>query len=161
MNNDEFLTNVSLGALAGFTATIPMSAFMLATYKALPPDEQYALQPRIITERLAEKAHVELPEDETTVNAASTALHFGYGTTVGALYPVFAESSTLNPIVTGAAYGMAVYAAGYLGWLPATGILAFGLKHPKHRLAMIVGSHLVWGVSLAMLYAAMRGTDRR
>jgi hypothetical protein len=160
MNNDELLTNVSLGALAGFTATVPMSAFMLATFKALPADEQYALQPRLIAERLAEQAHIEMPESEAASNAASTALHFAYGTGVGAAYPLFAESTTLNPVVAGAAYGMAVYAAGYLGWLPATGVMAFGLKHPKHRLSMIIGAHLVWGVALGMLYSTMRGEKK-
>jgi hypothetical protein len=47
------------GALAGFVATVPMSAAMLTMHRLLPEHEQYPLPPHEITAELAEKADME------------------------------------------------------------------------------------------------------
>lgn len=43
------------GALAGTTATVPMTAVMFAWRRMLPPLERYAVPPEEITTKLAER----------------------------------------------------------------------------------------------------------
>ena len=47
------------GATAGLTATVPMTLFLEAAHRCLPPREQYPLPPREITERATEAAGVD------------------------------------------------------------------------------------------------------
>lgn len=133
------------GALAGLLATFPMTAVMQGLHRRLPPDERYPLPPREITGELARRAGVDdsLSEDERV--AATHLLHYGYGAAAGALYPLLAPRG--DPLVHGAAYGVAVWAASYLGWIPALRILRPATRHPARRNALMIAAHLVWGAA--------------
>jgi uncharacterized membrane protein YagU involved in acid resistance len=45
----------------------------------------------------------------------------------------------------GAAYGLAAWAFGYLGWIPALGYSPAAAREPGERNFMMIASHLVWG----------------
>lgn len=139
------------GAAAGFAATVPMTAVMLAGHRLLPPSERYALPPAEITEQL-------LPDeatDEQTLTLATLAAHFGYGAAVGALYRVAVPPARNQAAgaAQGAVWGTAVWAGSYLGWLPAAHILKPATEHPARRNALMIGAHLVWGAALGSLLA--------
>jgi uncharacterized membrane protein YagU involved in acid resistance len=146
-----FMNRHTLGLLAGFTATIPMTLAMTALHRRLPPQERYPLPPEEITAKLAEEAsqeeHIGRPEH----HAATLITHFGYGAMMGGVYAPLAEKIPGPPVIGGMGYGLAVWAGSYLGLLPALGILKPATEHPLRRNALMIAAHLVWGAALGAL----------
>jgi uncharacterized membrane protein YagU involved in acid resistance len=144
------------GGLAGFAATAPMTMAMDLMHRGLPGWERYPLPPREITEELVHGAGLsdELGQAERT--ALTMANHFAYGAAAGTLYPLVAERVAGGPLATGIAYGLGVWAASYLGLLPALGLLAPATEHPRGRTALMVAAHVVWGACLGLAEAAAR-----
>jgi hypothetical protein len=127
-----------LSGLAGFVATLPMTAAMSRLHARLPRRERYPLPPREISESL--------PAFGLPPSVATLAYHFLYGAAAGSL---FAALSDRRDPATGAVFGVAVWGASYLGWIPAGRILAFGSRHPARRNSLMLAAHLVWGAALA------------
>ena len=99
------------GAVAGLTATIPMTVVMLTLHRgALPAHQRYPLPPRRITMRVAGKAGVRHRMDEPDRTAATYAAHFAYGTATGAVYGALAPRLPGNPLLKGTSYGLLVWA---------------------------------------------------
>lgn len=139
-----------LGGLAGFSATMLMTAAMWRMHAALPRDERYPLPPREITEKL--------PVAGMGEDAATLAYHFAYGGLTGAM---FAAVCRRSGVAAGVAYGAAVWTASYLGWIPAFGILKWATRHPARRNALMLAAHAVWGAGLgAGLAELQRSTSR-
>lgn len=136
-SHGNFGNRMLLGAIAGVVGTAAMTAAMRALHRRLAPDERYALPPREITERV-------LPErtSEQTLRTSTIASHFGYGAGMGAL---FALAQSRNGTLTGAAYGMLVWAGSYFGWIPSANILTSAVQHPLRRNLLMSGVHVVWG----------------
>jgi hypothetical protein len=59
--------------------------------------------------------------------------------------------------VSGAAAGGAIWLAGYMGWIPAAGILKPATGHPAPRNGLMIVAHFAWGWSTA---GAMRELGR-
>ncbi|MDR6955806.1 hypothetical protein J2X65_005189 [Ancylobacter sp. 3268] len=132
------LDRLMLGALAGFAATLPMTFFMRRLHAQLPAQERYPLPPREISE--------DLPRLGLSPAAATLLYHFLYGGAAGALYSGLFRHRGL---AASSVFGVAVWAASYLGWIPAARILRFGAKHPARRNELMLAAHLAWGASLA------------
>jgi len=139
-----------IGALAGATATVPMTAFLSAVHRVMPPQEQYPLPPREIVAELAEESGLRRTLTPDQEYAAAVLCHYGYGSAAGALYGALTPPGGSTP-ARGAAFGLALWAVSYLGWLPALGILRPATQHPPRRNALMIASHLVWGLALAAL----------
>ncbi len=145
-------TRLLSGALAGFAATVPMTAVMLSLHRALPARERYPLPPRRVTVRAARKARVAHQLDEDDRTAATYAAHFGYGTGTGAIYgALVAPRVPGHPVVKGTAFGLAVWALSYLGLLPALGLHPPATREPAGRNATMLFAHVVWGSVLGAL----------
>ena len=138
-----------LGALAGVVGTAAMTAAMRALHRRLEPAERYPLPPREIVERVLPKR-----ASEQTRRTSTIASHFGYGAGMGA---VFALAPVDKGTLTGAAYGVLVWAGSYLGWIPSTNILMNATQHPLRRNLLMSGVHLVWGAVTAL---TLRELDR-
>jgi uncharacterized membrane protein YagU involved in acid resistance len=151
MNNTIFA-----GAVAGFVATIPMSAAMAAMHALLPKREQYPLPPKEITTSIGAKAGVAEDLDEAELGAISLAAHFGYGAMTGAVYAPLSQKLPLSGTSGGIGYGLFVWAGSYLGLLPAMGILAPATEHPARRNALMIAAHVIWGAALGMLLERAR-----
>ena len=138
-----------LGALAGVVGTAAMTAAMRSLHRRLEPAERYPLPPREIIERV-------VPEgvSEQTRRSSTIASHFGYGACMGA---VFALAPVDKGTLTGAAYGVLVWAGSYLGWIPSANILMNATQHPLRRNLLMSGVHLVWGATTAL---TLRELDR-
>jgi uncharacterized membrane protein YagU involved in acid resistance len=145
------MNNIVAGAVAGFVATIPMSAAMAAMHALLPKREQYPLPPKEIITSIAAKAGAAEDLGEPERSALSLAAHFGYGAMTGALYAPLSEKIPLSGAAGGIGYGLFVWAGSYLGLLPATGILTPATEHPAHRNAIMIAAHVIWGAALGML----------
>jgi putative membrane protein len=139
------------GAVSGFLATAPMTLAMELMHRRLPWRERYALPPREITMNLADAAGVKKHLPEEGRFAATMTGHFGYGTLVGALYAPLARKVKAPVPVKGALFGMLVWTVSYLGILPLVHVLPPATRQPQRRNALMIASHLVWGISLALL----------
>jgi uncharacterized membrane protein YagU involved in acid resistance len=148
-------TNVGAGAVAGFVATLPMTAVMELLFQHLPRHEQYPLPPREITDQLTVKTGVgdELPELHRQWLALGA--HFGYGSAMGGLYGLMFGRDAAAPMMQGAVYGLAVWAGSYLGLLPALRILKPATEHPLERNLLMIFAHAIWGGSVGALTSAV------
>lgn len=136
------------GAIAGTVATIPMTLVMMALFRKLPPAQRYPLPPRLITANLAERAGIRTIVRGPALTVATLLAHFGYGAATGALFP-FLEGRRMSSALAGPGYGIAVWAASYLGLIPAMHILLPATRHPRERNALMLTAHVVWGAALA------------
>jgi len=146
---NRLLERAMFGALAGVVATLAMTAAMRRFHGTLPADERYPLPPREIIDSL------EADVDEQHLRDKTLLAHFGYGGLTGALFallPAFGGSGIL--------YGLAVWAASYLGWIPAAGILKPAYRHPLRRNIVMAAAHVVWGLTLSSSVKELEGARR-
>jgi uncharacterized membrane protein YagU involved in acid resistance len=144
-------TRLLLGGIAGFVGTMAMTAAMRRMHRRLPARERYPLTPREIIDSGARQVGLPLPNE--AAKDVTVAAHFAYGAAMGALI------AALNPDPakkTGAAAGLAVWVASYMGWIPAMGTLEPATKHPMRRNALMIAAHLVWGAATAAALRELR-----
>ena len=140
-----------VGAIAGFVGTMAMTAAMRRLHRRLPGKESYPLTPREIVDSLGDQLGRPLASE--AAKDVTTASHFLYGAAMGALI------SALNPDPSkrgGAAAGLVVWLASYMGWIPAVGTLEPAARHPARRNALMIGAHLVWGSATAAAIRELR-----
>jgi hypothetical protein len=88
------------------------------------------------------------------MGTATLVYHFLYGAAAGALFGAFSPGRGL---ASGSAYGVVVWTASYLGWIPASRRLKPATKHSAPRNGLMLAAHLVWGGALAV---GLRELDR-
>lgn len=132
-------TSLTLGALAGFCSTLPMTVAMRRLHRHLPARQRYPLPPREITEAL--------PKMSLDASAATLLHHFLFGAAGGAL---FATLTRRRDLASGSVFGVIVWLTSYLGWIPAARILRPATDHPGLRNALMIAVHLVWGSVLSL-----------
>lgn len=142
--------NVTFGALAGLCATMAMTAAMRRLHEKLPSSERYPLPPREITEKMTPTASREAESVLTLLG------HFSYGAIAGALYACL-PGKHMPAII----YGPLVWAASYLGWIPAAGILKPAFRHPGRRNRLMVIAHAVWGLALGLGLKELNTASKR
>ncbi|MBI3968212.1 MAG: DUF1440 domain-containing protein [Chloroflexi bacterium] len=138
-------TGVLWAGLAGFIATAPMTATMIALHRRLPWDERYPLPPRFVTMATADKLEADDDMSESDRAVATLGAHFAYGAAAGMVYPAVAKLLPLGPALSGATLGIMVWTVSYLGWLPLTGLHRSATEEPGNRNALMLVAHLVWG----------------
>jgi hypothetical protein len=139
-----------LGALAGFAATLPMTIAMYWMHARLPSQERYPLPPRELSESLSSFG---MP-----TSTATLLYHFLYGAAAGSLYAAVSGNPAAR---SGALYAVAVWAGSYLGWIPAVRLLRPAPEHPARRNGVMITAHIVWGVCLAVGLGSLREAERR
>ncbi|HEX5471991.1 MAG TPA: hypothetical protein VFW73_08895 [Lacipirellulaceae bacterium] len=138
-----------MGAAGGFAGTVALQALLTASQKwlpsAAPPLRQHP------GEFMVKKAEASLPEAvrrriPTAVETSmAQALGVGYGLAFGALYAAV-RPKRRSFFVDGLMLGSAAWAAGYLGWLPALGVMRPVGKHYASQALAPVAEHAVYGV---------------
>ena len=140
------MRNLLRGAVAGTVATGLMSALMIAARKA---GLMGAMPPEKITARFLDRAGIRRSREQQ--DALATAFHFAFGAGGGALYAAALRRAPLPPILRGMAFGTAIWAVSYMGWVPALGIMPPPDRdRPGRPVAMLLG-HLVYGGALGAL----------
>ena len=161
-NSPGVMYRAVAGAAAGAVATVPMTAVMAAMHQQLPFWQRYRLPPRTITMNILGALGVTKYMDEPARSVATVLGHFGYGAAVGAVYGVVYAPRVRHPVRAGIAFGLAVWAGSYLGWLPAAGVLSPATKHPPQRNAVMVTAHAVFGaVASVLAHRLIRGRGGR
>jgi putative membrane protein len=149
------------GAVAGAAATAPMTAFMLATFRLLPPAEQYPLPPREITSQLRSRSGLLFPAAEAPAVLAAVGAHFAYGATAGMLLGGVRSRAVGAAAGHGALLGLGIWLASYLGLLPALKLQRPATEHPAGRTALMVAAHLVWGACAGALVHRLEARAQR
>ena len=155
MNNDIAAQKIGAGAAAGLIGTALIQGLMAASQKwapqSLPPIKQDP------GEFMVEKAEEQLPAGlrekipEPLEKAAAKSLAFGYGTTFGALYAT-SRPETKSLLLEGSALGLAAWGVGYLGWLPASGLMPPVTKQDPEQIVGPILSHILFGIVTVGLY---------
>lgn len=146
------------GALGGLLATVPMTVSLARWHSKLPSEQQYPLPQREITENVVDRLPVQKPRSDRSMTVLSLAAHFAFGAAAGSLWGAVAQKSQ-RPAAEGAAFGVAVWMANFLGWLPAAKVLRPATSQPAHRNLLMLAMHGIWGASTAKWAQAL--TERR
>ena len=131
-----------------------MTVAMILLHRRLPVGERYPLPPREITMKLARGAGVDGELSAPARAAATMVSHFAYGGVTGAIYGA-ALDPRRKPAAKGMVFGLTVWLVSYLGWLPATGVLAPASEHPARRSALMIAAHIVWGLTLGLFLSLL------
>ena len=123
---------------------------MVMMRRWLPWWQQGPLPPHEVTRKTLKVAGLE-QIDEAHHDKATVAGHFGYGAVTGTLYPVV-NKLPLPRLLKDVLFGLGVWAASYLGWIPAIGLLGSATKRPRSRNALMIIAHMIWGVATGGLF---------
>ena len=155
----DLLKRVALGAAGGFVGTLVIQGLLTASQKwyprAVPPLRQDP------GEFMVEKAEEALPGRvrEHIPHAVETAgarvLALGYGLTFGGLYGAVRPRDG-SPLMDGLALGVVTWAAGYLGWLPAVGLMPPVWRQERPQALAPVAEHVAYGVTAVAAYDWLR-----
>jgi len=146
---------IALGAAGGFVGTLAIQALLTGTQKWLPSATPPIRQDP--GESMVEKAEEVLPEDtrqeipDIVETGAARALAVGYGLTFGALYAALCPAGG-PPHRDGPVLGLATWAVGYLGWLPALDLMPPVWRQEPLRALTPVAEHIVYGMATVAAY---------
>src|SRR5690242_14721422 len=139
------------GSFAGLIATVPMTIFMLGAHRILPQWQRYALPPEKLTDKFLRRIGLRKHVDKRQVLLASLVSHLGFGAAVGAIYGPLTKSVPLPSILKGIVYGIVVWLANYMGWLPVVGLSEAANKQPIQRNMLMIVAHIVWGAGTGVV----------
>jgi hypothetical protein len=150
---------IARGLVAGAAGTAMMTAYQMGVAKLrgqplVPPVPRTwadAPAPAQVAKRLLGR-RVTKPQAPLLTNV----LHWLYGTGWGAAYGVLQRTLGGPPVAVGAGFGTGVWAAAYAELVPL-GIYEPPWKYPPQELALDLSYHLVYGVGVAVTYAALDG----
>ena len=152
----DILTKTALGAAGGMAGTMALRELMTKTQQdvpsAVPPicEDPGEFLVDWAEEKFPDSARQYIPD-----KAAASALAMGYGLAFGAAYGLLRPRGG-NPIVEGLALGATCWAAGYLGWLPALGLMPPVTRQTPAQIAGPLMEHLVYGVATVAVFDLLR-----
>lgn len=155
MSRPDLTTRMAQGAAAGLLATVALHAVRTASQKQLPATMAPIRQDP--GEFMVQRAEALLPDElrervpEAAETAAARGLAMGYGATSGALYAALRPAGR-STVIEGLPLGLAVWAAGYLGWLPAAGLLPPLTEQAPAEVFGPVVRHALWGAFAVAAY---------
>lgn len=156
MNAGMNAGNAVRGIFCGLLATGAMTAFLASTYPRAYPGR--ALPPARLSRELAVVAGAK-PRSAKGQIWLSLLAHFGYGAATGMVYALIRPSSR-QPLVRGSFFGVAFWAANYLGWMPAFRFRTAAPRMPAKENLLMVAAHLVYGITLAETEKRLRQSNR-
>lgn len=156
------MNTLSRGVWSGIMATSAMTFFLFAAHKRLRGAGRRPLPPAALSNELQEQV-AGVPDASRPTGRENRALlaHLGFGSSMGLAYSLLSTALKRRNPFLGAGFGMLVWAASYLGWIPALRLSPAAPKAPRGENLMMVLGHLVFG--LALSYAdkelAQRGRE--
>jgi len=147
-----------IAAAAGVVATVPMTFTMEELHRITPGEHDGPLPPREVTEGVV--ARIEGDEARASgeqLERMTLLLHYAFGGTAGALFPIVAPSGIAASVGAGVLYGLTVWSGSYLGVLPALGVRHHARHDSASRTGIMIAAHVVWGATLGLLLRARPG----
>jgi hypothetical protein len=139
------IKRVVAASAGGVLATVAMSGWMLAGQLVSRHGEQ---PPKRLVRGVAGRAGIPTKRRGPATVLVTGAAHLGFGAAAGALYGALVPRSS---VPRGAAFGLAVWATSYAGWIPALGLLPPPHKDRPGRARTISSAHIVYGAALGAL----------
>lgn len=159
MSGTQTVMRAAGGMAAGLVGTVLIQILQLAGQKKMPdkmpPIKQHP------GEFMVEKVEKLLPPrtrehiPQKLEKAAAHLLGIGYGLTFGSLYGIYNRDEK-HLLAKGSALGLATWATGYLGWLPATGLMPRISKQSPAQITGGITSHLAYGIATAYTLRLLR-----
>jgi hypothetical protein len=157
--HDDWLKRMTLGAAGGIAGTLAIQALLIAKQQWLPSTVPPIRQDP--GEFMVEKGKDVLPEPvrqhipQEVETGAARLLAAGYGLTFGALYPMLRPQGG-SPFVDGVFLGLANWATGYLGWLPAAGLMPPIWRQKAPQALAPIAEHALYGMTTVATYNWLR-----
>ncbi len=155
MDTEKFWGRIALGAAAGIAGTVALQVLRNANQRWLPDaDAPINEDPGQFMLRKAKRVLPEQTRQRVPPKAeqiGSKVLAMGYGATLGVLYAT-ARPQTRRGLTEGLLLGLAAWAIGYLGWLPATGLMPPVWRHKPKQLIRPVTEHALYGLATVAGY---------
>jgi hypothetical protein len=154
---------LAAGAGAGLAGTMVILGLHTATDKIAPDaneptrDDPGNFMTWQAERLLPDQARHRVPETLESLSAAG--LHFGYGTTFGVLYGLVRPQGPATAgsiVIEGSLLGLACWAVGYLGWLPATGLMAPVTRQKPAQVAGPIIQHIAYGIAAVAAFDWLR-----
>jgi len=158
----HFASLIDPGVVAGLTGTAVMMAMRSF-------DQRYA--PRTIARTKEDPGAFGVHAAERAIGmagavpasiekAAALATHASYGTLFGVLYGLWrGRGKARSALNDGIVLGTVVYAAGYLGWMPALGLSKPVWKQEFPELAGELLRHVAYGVATTAAYGMIEAME--
>lgn len=140
------------GAIAGTVATLAHTAVMAFAARRGTLGEP---PPKKITRGALRAVAPEAARHEPALNGATVLMHVGFGAAMGALYASLAPRRAQGSVPLGLAFGTAVWAVSYMGWVPALGLMPTPQHDRRGRPTAMIGAHLAFGAALALTLRAL------
>ncbi len=151
----SLLKRMALGAAGGLAGTLAIQALLKAQQKWLPDSvPPFRREPG---EFMVENAEDALPESvrrsipETVESGAAQMLGLGYGLAFGALYGALRPAGG-SPLRDGLILGMVNWTMGYMGWLPALGLMPPVWRQKPAQVVTPAAEHVVYGMATVAAY---------
>jgi hypothetical protein len=93
------------------------------------------------------------------IGLLTNAVHWGYGTSWGALYGLLPGTAPVSPVRRGLMFGTAVWVMSYLTLVPM-GIYRAPWRYPPGELALDLSYHLAYGAGVGTGFALIDGVSR-
>lgn len=154
------MNRIFTGIWAGLIATGPMTLSFFKFFEELFAVKRKPLPPSQLTATIENKFGMN-PKSQTAHANMTMISHFLYGAGTGLLYSQTMGRMNGNAMVKGAMFGLGVWTASYLGWIPAMNLEPKAKKMNSARNSMMVISHLVWGLSLAYAEEQLRAEGKQ
>ena len=143
---------VSRGLAAGVAGTAAMTLYQTAVAKGR--GSEASTTPAEVGKRLIRGVfHRRFDEDRTPM--LNNAMHWGYGTSWGAVYALTDGLGDIPVLPRGLGFGTSVWGASLLE-LPAMKLAPPVWEYPPLELVLDLSYHLVYGIAVAAAYAALR-----
>lgn len=163
MSAQERIARAPAGAAAGLAGSLGILLLQLTSQRWLPESmPSYREDP---AEFIVRKARARLPAGARAritppvQAAAAQTLGAVYGLSAGAVYALLRPRS-LAGVADGFALGLATWAAGYAGWLPALGLLPRLSRQPTAAVLGTAVRHVGFGLVTVAAYRRLRGADQ-
>lgn len=161
MRDSNIFDHLVRGAIAGFAGTLVLQVMRTASASVLPRTMPPIRQDP--GEFMVERVEAALPGSVTShipalVEAgAAKGVAAGYGITAGAVYGLLRPSGG-DVLVDGLALGIGTWAAGYLGWFPALGLLPPIQEQNMSEAFGPVVRHALFGIAVVAAYQTLAGS---
>lgn len=179
---NTLLRNLALGALAGSAGTAAMNTYWRVVTRVAGHDPRmltrsgdHALDEVDVAGRQTEEGEASTAAigrhayeaatgdepDEATRERLSSAVHWSYGASMGALYAVVRAGRGGRDLGGGLALGTGLWAVGDELAVPLLGLSKGPTAYPPEQHAHRLGAHLVYGVTTALVTQALAGAVDR
>lgn len=164
MDERSLTKRLMASAVAGAAGTLVLQAVRSETGKRFPrtttpmKQDPGEFMVEAAKSRLPDRVSQAIPQRVDAVAARSLAL--GYGLTFAAAYAAL-RPRPKHLLLEGAVLGLATWAAGYLGWLPATGLTPPVTAQTRAQVLTPPAQHLAFGLVVVFGLAAMYRASMR